>query len=107
MPRARESLKSARTRLAREQQTRTERRIQALLQPIVTGDGEEIFDDSEEENRLCGRRVRARRDQATQTDKSSSSFCCGVLLGVCIVVFLVFCLILSQTNGKQRMAEER
>jgi hypothetical protein len=105
MPRSRESLKSAKTRLAREQQTRAERRIQALLQPRLTGKDAEIFDDSEEENRLSGRGVRANRDQATQTDIFSSSFRCGVLVGVYVVVFLVFCLILSQTNDKQRMAE--
>ena len=90
MPRSRESLKSAKARLVREQQTRTDRRIQALLQPRLTGEDAEIFDDSEEENRLSGRGVRAKRDKATQTDLSSSSFCCGVLLGVCVVVFLVF-----------------
>ncbi len=100
MPRIRESVKSAKARLVREQQTRTDRRIQALLQPRLTEEDEEIFDDSEEENRLSGRGVRAKRDQATQTDISSSSFCCGVLLGVCVVVFLLFCLIFHQTNGK-------
>ncbi len=97
MPRTRESLKSAKTRLAREQQTRTERRIQALLQPRLTGQDAEIFDDIEEENKLIGigRRVRAKRDQASKTDISSYSFCCGVLVGVCLVVFLVFCLALA------------
>ncbi len=107
MPRPRESLKSAKTRLAREQQTRTEKRIQALLQPRLTGQDAEIFDDSEEENRLIGRRERAKRDQASKTDISSYSFCCGISvlcwrLSSCI---LNFCLLLYQTNGKQRMAE--
>ncbi len=107
MPRTRESLNSAKTGLVREQQTRTrtERIIQALLQPRLTGQDAKISDDSEEENRLIGRRVRAKRAQASKTDMSSYSFCCGVLVGVCVVVFLVFCLLLSQTNGKQRMAE--
>jgi hypothetical protein len=85
MPRTRESLASAKTRLAREQKTRTEKRVRVLLQPRLTGEDEEIFDDSEEENRLTGRRARANRDQATQTDSSSSSFCCGVLVGVCVL----------------------
>jgi hypothetical protein len=86
MPRVRESLASAKARLAREQRTRTERRVDALLRPRQTGQDAEIFDDSEEENRLSGRGVRAKRDQATQTDISSSSFCCGVVLGVCVLL---------------------
>jgi hypothetical protein len=63
------------------------------MQPRLTGQDAEILDDSEKENRLNGRRVRANRDQATQTDISSSSFCCGVSVGVCVVVFVVFCLV--------------
>jgi hypothetical protein len=57
------------------------------MQSRLTGQDAEILDDSEEENRLSGRRVRANRDQATQTDISYSSFCCGVSVGVCAVVF--------------------
>ena len=91
MPRVRESLPIAKARLAREQRTRTERRMEALLQLRLTGQDAEIFDDSEEENRLSGRRARATREKATQTDSSSSSFCCGVLVGV----FLVVCLVCS------------
>ncbi len=106
MTRTRESLTSVKTRLAREQQTRTERRVEALLHPKEKGQDVEIFDDSDEENRLSGRRVRAKRDQATQRYICSSSFCCGAFVSVFVGIVLVLCLILSQTNGtKQRMAE--
>ncbi len=70
MPRPRESLNSVKTRLAREQQIRTERRIQALLHPRQAGQDAEVFDDSEEEDRLIGRRQRARRDQGGKMSKS-------------------------------------
>jgi hypothetical protein len=101
MPRPRESLNSVKTRLALEQHIRTDRRIQALLHPRLTGQDAEVFDDSEEEDRLLGRRKRAKRDQAGKTD-ISVGFC---LVGVCLVVIFVCCLLLHQTNGKQRMAE--
>ncbi len=102
MPRPRESLNSVKTRLAREQQIRTERRIQALLHPRQRGQDVEVFDDSEEEDRLIGRRQRARRDQGGKTD--ISVVVC--LVGVCLVVIFVCCLLLlHQTNGKQWMAE--
>jgi hypothetical protein len=107
MPRVlvRESLQSAKRRLAREQETRTERRVRALLQQRLPQQDQEIFDDSEEENRLSGRRARANRDQATQTDTSSSSFCCGVFVGVSVVVFLLVVLIFSQKNVRQRLVK--
>ncbi len=94
-----EGLESAKARLAREQRTRTERRVEALMRPRLTGQDAEILDDSEEENRLSGRRARANREQATQTDSSSSSFCCGVLVGVCLVECLACSLILYKANA--------
>ena len=101
MPRPRESLNTVKTRLALEQKIRTDRRIQALLHPRQTGQDVEVFDDSEEEDRLIGRRERARRDQAGKTDISV-----GVcLVGVFLVVIFVCCLLLHQTNAKQWMAE--
>ena len=104
MPRVRESLESARARLAREQRTRTDRRVDALLRPRLTGQDAEILDDSEEENRVSGRRARATREKATQTDSSSSSFCCGVLVGV----FLVVCLVCSYSlQDKECLKKER
>ncbi len=86
MPRTRESLTSVKKRLAREQQTRTERRVEALLHPREKGQDVEIFDDSEEENRLSGRRVRAKRDQATQRYIS-------FVLRLFVVVSLLACLL--------------
>jgi hypothetical protein len=47
MPPKRESLESVKTRLVREQQGRTDRRIRQLLQQ-----DREVLDDSEEDNRL-------------------------------------------------------
>jgi cobalamin biosynthesis Mg chelatase CobN len=99
MPRVRESLESAKARLVREQRTRTDRRVDALLRRRQTGQDAEILDDSEEENRVSGRRARATREKATQTDSSSSSFCCSVLVGVFLVVCLVCSLILYKTKN--------
>jgi hypothetical protein len=100
MPRVRESLESVKARLAREQRTGTERRVEALLRPKLTGQDAEILDDSEEEDRLSGRRARrANRQQATQTNSSSSSFCCGVLGGVSLLVCLACSLILYKANA--------
>ena len=97
-------LERTKARLVRDQQTRADRRVQALLQPRLTRLDTELSDDSEEETRLTGRRARTKRDQATQTDSSSSSFCCGVFVGVCLVVCLLVFLILYKTNERQRSA---
>ena len=59
----------------------------------------EIFDDSEEADRLRSRHARFTRDKATQTDRSSSlSFCCGVCGGVFLVACLIVCLLLFVLN---------
>ncbi len=97
-------LESVKARIAREQQSRTDKRVEALLRPRVTRLDTELSDDSEEERRLTGRRARANRDQATQTDSSSSSFCCDVFVGVCLVVCLFLSLIVYKTNDRQRSA---
>jgi hypothetical protein len=97
-------LEGVKARLAREQQSRTDRRVEALLRPRVTRLETEVSDDSEEETRLTGRRARAKRDQATQTDSSYSSFCCGVFVGVCLVVCLLVSLVVYKTNDRQRSA---
>jgi hypothetical protein len=86
----REGLESVKTTLAKEQKTRTERRIKDVLQPKPRFQEPEIFDDSEEENRLRGRRLRTHRDKETQTDSSSSSFCCGVIVGWGVFVGFFF-----------------
>jgi hypothetical protein len=107
MPRHRESLDSVKERLAREQKSRTDRRVRELLQPRQRDQGTEVSDNSEEENRLRLRRARLNRDQATQTDSSSWSFCCGVLVGVFVVVCSVFCLLALSRNDRHRMAKQR
>jgi hypothetical protein len=104
MPKRRESLESVKTRLVREQRIRTERRVRDLLRQSETPQHSETFEDSDEDNRIS-QTVRARRDQATQTDRSSPSFCCGVIVGVVVVVFLLVCLIVSTKNDRQRLEE--
>jgi hypothetical protein len=71
----------------------------------------DIFDDSEEADRLSARHARLNRharlkkDKATQTDKSSSlTFCCGVFGGVFLVACLIVCLLLFKPNDRQRVA---
>jgi hypothetical protein len=90
-PRKRESLDSVKERLAREQKSRTDRRVKELLQ-----EGQKL-EDSE-------RRRRSNKNQATQADSSYLSFCCGVFVGVFVVVCLLFCLIALSENDRQRMA---
>jgi len=97
-------LERTKARLVKEQQTRTDRRVQALLRPRLTRQDTELSDDSEEETRLTAKRTQTKRDQATQTDRSSSSFCCGVLVGVFLVVCLLVSLIAYKTNDRQRSA---
>jgi hypothetical protein len=85
----RESLNSTKTRLSQELKNRTERRVRDLLRPRTTVSEEDIFDDSEEDNRLEGRRIRGSRDKETQTDSLSSSFLLGSYgWGVSCVVFV-------------------
>jgi len=104
MPVRKESLESVKARLVREQKLRTERRVQALLHPWDRR-GEEEHDDSEEEKRIIARRARGTREQATQTNSSSWSFCCGVFIGVLGIVFLLWVLALLSQNGRQRQEE--
>ena len=97
-------LERTKARLVRDQQTRADRRVQALLQPRLTRLDTELSDDSEEETRLSGRKARTKRDQATQKYSSSSSFCCGIFVGVCLVVCLLVFLTPYKTNERQRSA---
>ncbi len=96
MPRKRESLESVKKRLVREQQGRTDRRVRQLLQL-----DREVLDESEEDSRLLGRRARGHCDDNTPPDSPcSKSFCCGVLVGVFVVVCLLCCLIYFSLNGR-------
>jgi hypothetical protein len=104
MPRVRESLKTTKTRLKAEQKLRTDRRVLELLNP--RREEQEIFDDSEEADRLRSRHARFTRDKATQTDRSSSfSCCCGVFVGVFLVACLIVCLVLFVRNDRKRVAQ--
>ncbi len=102
MPRPRESLKSAKTRLARDLKNRTEKRVRELLSPVTPHSQEEIFDDSEKENRLEGRRPRRTIAKDTQKESLSSSFCCGVVVGVLVVLCLLICLVLFVKDDRHK-----
>jgi hypothetical protein len=102
MRRKREGLESVKTRLVKEQKLRTDRRIQDLLHPRQAFQEFEVSDDSEEENRVRGKRTSTGRDKETQTDSSSYSFCCGVIVGVFVCVALLFGLVLFSQNGRQK-----
>jgi hypothetical protein len=104
MPRVRESLTTTKTRLQADLKRRTDRRVRELLNRKE--EDLEIFDDSEEADRLSARHARFTRDKATQTDRSSSlSFCCGVCGGVFLVACLIVCLLLFVLNDRQRVAQ--
>ena len=100
MPSRRESLESVKTRLVREQQARTDRRIRQLLQQ-----DREMIDESEEDNRLIGRRARGLCNETSPIERSSKSCCCRVLVGVLVVVCLLCCLIFFSKDDRQRMEE--
>jgi hypothetical protein len=103
----RESLNRTKTRVSQELTNRTERRVRDILYPRNTVSEEEIFDDSEEENRLEGRRIRRSRDKETQTDSLSSSFCWGVSVGVSVVLCLLICLVLFVIDARQKNERQR
>ncbi len=107
MPRPRESLNSAKTRLSRDLKNRAEKRVREILSPRTTESQEEIFDDSEEENRLEGRRLRRTRDKDTQTESLSSSFCCGVIVGVLVVLCLLICFVLFVIDDRHKLERQR
>ncbi len=100
MSRVRESLNQTKTRLQAEQKKRKDRRVRELLNLKV--DDLEIFDDSEEADRLSARQARLNRDKPTQTYRS---FCCGVFCVVFLVACFIVCLLLFVPNHRQRVAE--
>ena len=89
MPPRRESLASVNTRLAREQKIRTDRRVEELLHPRERASDIEVFDDSEEEDRIASRRARGLGVQANQTQFPSFSSFCGVFLVFALLWFLL------------------
>jgi hypothetical protein len=123
MPRKRDGLATVKTRLEKELKQRTDKRIRDLLQPTPTFQEPEVSDDSEEENRLLGRRARPHRHTETVSEEEnrllgrrarphrhtvtisncpSSSFCCGVIVGVLLCVSLLFLLVLLIGNGRHK-----
>ena len=88
MPPRRESLASVKTRLAREQKIRTDRRVAELLNPRERASDIEVFDDSEEEDRIASRRARGLWVPAIQTQFPTFSFFCGVFLVFALLWFL-------------------
>ena len=104
MPRVRESLTTTKTRLQADLKRRTDRRVRELLNRKE--EDLEIFGDSEEADRLSARHARFSRYKATQTDRSSSLFCCcGVCGGVFLVACLIVCLLLFVLNDRQKVAQ--
>ncbi len=75
------------------------------MQPKQRRDDTEILDDSEEENRLTARHYRRHMDQASQTDGASWSFCCGVCVGVLLIVFALSFVVLDSDNDRHRMVK--
>ena len=101
MPPRRESLASVKERLAREQKIRTDRRVGELLHPRQSASDIEVFDDSEEEDRLASRRARGLGVASSQTQSRYFAFFCGVLL----VISLLFYLYKGIANARQRLDE--
>ena len=89
MPPRREILASVKTRLAREQKLMTDRRVGELLHPRERTSDIEVFDDSEEDDRLASRRARGLGVQANQTQFPSFLSFCGVLLVFALLWFLL------------------
>ena len=87
------------TRLAREQNIRTDRRVAELLHPRERGSDIEVFDDSEEEDRIASRRARGLGVASYQTQFRTFSFFCVVLL----VISLLWFLYKGRANCRQRL----
>jgi hypothetical protein len=107
MHRTRESLNKTKARLSLEQKNRTDRRVRELLHPRIKESTEEIFDDSEEDDRLEGRRLRLLRDQEARTESSSSFVCWRVLVGLFVVLCLLICLVLLVIDARHKMERQR
>ena len=77
------------TRLAREQEIRTDRLVRELLHPIQRASDIEVFDDSEEEDRIASRRARGLGVASSQTQFPTFSLFCGVFLVFALLRFLL------------------
>ena len=95
------------TRLSLELKNRTDKRVRDILSPRTAVSQEEIFDDSEEDDRLEGRRLRLLRDQEARTDSSSSFVCWRVVVGLFLVLCLLICLVLLVIDARHKMERQR
>ena len=95
------------TRLSLELQNRTEKRVQDILSPRTAVSKEDIFDDSEEDDRLESRRLRLRKDQEARTDSASSFVSWRVVVGLFVVFCLLICLVSLVTDARQKMERQR
>jgi hypothetical protein len=103
MPPRREGLDKVKTRLKKELQSRTDKRVRESLNPRPIETDSEIFDDSEEEDRVRSRQARTTRSSSTQTSSSPLCFCCGAVVGVLFVLLLFTCLVTFSANGRARL----
>ena len=88
-------------RLAREQKIRTDRRVGELLHPRQRASDIEVFDDSEEEDRLASRRARGLGVASSHTQSTCFACLCGVLF----VIYLLFYLYKGTANARHRLEE--
>ena len=72
-----------------------------MLHPRQRASDLEMFDDSEEEDRLAERRARRLGVPSPQPQSRSFAFLCGVLL----VISFLFYLYKGIANGRQRLEE--
>ena len=68
---------------------------------------EEIFDDSEEDDRLESRRLRLRRDQEARTDSSSSFVSWRVVVVLLVVLCVLICLVSLVIDARQKLERQR
>ena len=95
------------TRLSLELQNRTKKRVCDILSPRRAVSQEEIFDDSEEDDRLESRRLRLRRDQEARTDSASSFVSWRVVVGLIVVLCLLICLVSLVIDARQKLERQR
>ncbi len=75
--------------------------MRELLHPIQRASDIEVFDDSEEEDRIASRRARGLGVVSSQTQCLTFTFYCGVLF----VISLLWFFFKGIANGRQRLGE--
>ncbi len=95
------------TRLSLELKNRTDKRVRDILSPRTAVSKEEIFDDSEEDDRLKSRRLRLRRDQEARTDSSSSFVSWRVVVVLLVVLCVLICLVSLVIDARQKLERQR